>query len=366
MIRQVKSVPGLIRSIMPVMKEEARFALTVEQTFQAKDIYLVGSGDSLIAARAAAMAFTELAGVDVHVLSSLEASRYTAQGQMPYPANHCLVVAISNSGETARVVEAVLRFKKTGAMTLGISANRGSSLGRICDSIVCTKLESFDQAPEVRSFIANLLALYMLAIRMGENKGLYTMDCASRYRDEILSIAALTEDVISGSAEKLKRMAKICVEENDVEFLGSGPSKGAAEFGVAKIIEATGTRALAQDWEEFAHVNFFRREPNRIPTVLFVPSATPAMSRILELIWLLGHLGRPYLLITDLWNEQVDNIVSAGGEMDELFIPLYMATMAGQMAAYMNMFIDEDYYRGHLGVWDESQFHINKQSAIEM
>lgn len=363
MVRQVESIPGLIKNLVPSMKDEVRFALSVEQTYQVRDLYLVGSGDSLIAAKAAAMAFTQLADVDVHVLSSLEAARYTS-GSLPYPANHCLIVAVSNSGETARVVEALYHFKKAGATTLAVSAVRDSTLGRMADGAICTKLDDFDRAPEVRSYIANLIALYMLAIRMGENKGLFSMDRAGLYRDEILRIGALTGKAIAGYSDKLKLMAKLCVEKDEAEFLGSGPSKGAAEFAVAKIIEATGTRALSQEWEEFAHVNFFRRRPEDIPTVLFVPSATPAMSRIADIIWLLRHLGRPHLIVTDVSSEPADEVISAGEPMDELFIPLYMSTVAGQLSAYMNMFIDEDYYRGHRGVWDESDYHMSKAEIL--
>lgn len=365
MYRQALSIPELLETLTDQLKEEVRFALSVEQTYSAKNVYLIGSGDSYIAAKAALQAFSRLAHMNAQALSSLEASRYVPKGWVPEPGNHNLVIAISNSGETSRVIEAVKAWKATGAMILTITANRESTLGRMSSRTVCTALEPFASAPEIRSCEANLLALYLLAIRFGENRGIITMDQANGCRREIRAIAGDIRQVSEAYASALKDIAKLCVEKNDVEFLGCGPARGAAEFGVAKVYEAVGTRALAQDCEEFCHLNFFRRDPKDIPTILMMPSKSLAMSRLKELVWLLNHIERPYFVLTDGEERQALNVISCTREMDELFAPLYYFAVLGQMVSYMNMFIDEDYYRGHLGVWDESRFHINRQSGIE-
>lgn len=365
MLMQAKAAPALIKEYIDILKEEVRFTLSVEETYQVKDLYMIGSGDSLISAKAACLAFSELAHVDAHALSSLEASRYLARGYMPSKGNHSLVIAISNSGETSRVVEAAKWFKKTDATLIAVTSKTDSTLAEICGKTICTKIPPFQTAPEVRSFEINLLALYMLAIRMGENKGVYTMDHAGELRRDLAHIADAIPAAMERSRDVLMNMAKLCVENDEVEFVGSGPAKGAAEFGMAKVIEATGTGTLAQEWEEFAHVNFFRRAPDKIPTVLIYPSCTPAMSRLEELIRLLEHIGRPYIVITDTRDSDDPRFVQTGEVMNELFMPLYATVMIGQMVAYMNMFIDEDYYRGHLGVWDESEWHVNLQSKIE-
>lgn len=365
MYQQALSIPDLLETMTDQLKEEVRFALSVEQTYSAKNVYLIGSGDSYIAARAALQAFSRLAHMNAQAVSSLEASRYAAKGWIPEPGNHNLVIAISNSGETSRVIEAVKAWKASGAMILTITSRRESTLGQLSGHTVCTALEPFVSAPEIRSCEANLLALYLLAIRFGENKGVITMDQANACRREIQAIAGDIRQVSEIYGPALQEIAKLGIEKNDLEFLGCGPARGAAEFGVAKVYEAVGTRALAQDCEEFCHLNFFRRNPKDIPTVLMMPSKSLAASRLKELVWLLNHIGRPCFILTDGADGQAPNVISCTRGMDELFAPLYHFAVLGQMISYMNMFIDEDYYRGHLGVWDESQFHINRQSEIE-
>lgn len=364
MYRQVCSIPALLEELVERWKEEVRFALSVEQTYQVKHLYLVGSGDSYIAAKAARQAFARLAHVDAQAVRSLEAARYLPDGWLPQPGCHNLLIAISNSGETARVVEAARAWKETGALVLAITARPDSTLGKLSDGVICTAIEPYPAAPEVRSCIATLLALLMLAIRMGENKGVMTMDEAGALRRELRGLAGRIRSVLTGQAETLKKAARLCAECGQVELIGSGPALGSAEFGVAKIYEAIGTGALAQESEEFFHLNFFRREPAKLPAILLTTADALAAGRQEELIWLLGHLGRPYFVFTDR-DDGGAHTVACGEPVRELFAPLYHFALLAQMVSYMNLFLDEDYYRGHAGVWDESKFPKNSRFVAQ-
>ena len=82
-------------------------------------------------------------------------------------------------------------------------------------------------------------------------------------------------------------------------FFGAGPCRGAADFGVSKVLEAQGYSVLSQDIEEFAHQTFFSVDTHRLPSVLLVPSKGRCLSRAKEILFVLQKLERPVLVITD-------------------------------------------------------------------
>jgi len=104
--QQVLGLPQLIRDTTWEVENEARHALSTPDLLNLRLAVLTGSGDSYLAARAAQFAWQALGGVPTFADDAMTASRYRVHpitgGQRLRP----LVVAVSNSGEVARVVEA--------------------------------------------------------------------------------------------------------------------------------------------------------------------------------------------------------------------------------------------------------------------
>ncbi|MEM5776263.1 MAG: SIS domain-containing protein, partial [Anaerolineaceae bacterium] len=162
---QVFSLPELIREQVWTLESRTRKIITTPEMFAARDVVLTGSGDSYISAMAAEAAFTELAGVRAQALSAMQASRYHARRfDWQYPSNP-LVLAVSNSGEVARVVEAVQHYNDCGALTVAVTGNSGSRLGQAAHRAVEVTIPPFASAPGVRSYYGSLLALYLLEVR---------------------------------------------------------------------------------------------------------------------------------------------------------------------------------------------------------
>ncbi len=298
--RQALSLPSLLRAQYEDLEQKTRSVLSTPEIFSVQRIVLTGCGDSYAAGLATKYAFEVLAGVPTTVVSAIELSRHYDSSQLGFAPGNPLVIAVSNSGAGARVAEAVARAKARGAFALGITGNGASPLAGASSRVLPLAIPSFESAPGTRSYLVSLLVLMLLAVRIGEVRGRYTMDQATAYRRELLETAdrleALLPEMDAGAAE----LAAAWKGLEAFDFIGSGPDYAAAWFGHAKVMEATGQYAMHINTEEFLHLNFFLRRAEHIGTVLVASAASAAHSRAQEVLNYLKILGRPSVLLCDM------------------------------------------------------------------
>jgi glucosamine--fructose-6-phosphate aminotransferase (isomerizing) len=363
---QVLSVPDLIREQIWELEARTRKILTTPEVFSLRQIILTGSGDSHIAAMAAEMAFNELAGISTLALCAMDVSRYRARYYDHEYPNHPLVIAISNSGEAARVVEATRRFNQAGGLTLALTANAESRLGSEAQRAVLLPNPSFLPSPGVRSYVLTLLALYLLAIRFGELRGRMTMDEAQALRQELEASASAIEQTVEQFDKALRKLVKDWAALDNFEFLGSGPGKGSAAYGAAKLLEAAGSHALYQDIEEWAHLQFFVARAQQTGTVLIAPSDSYALSRAIEISRLLETLQRPYRVLTDSQTNLFKNALQLPVRVREIFSPLVYMVPLALLAGYVADAQGQEYGRGNQAQWADSRNATSvKNSVIE-
>src|SRR5215469_6736510 len=154
---QVFSLPQLIREVNREVEDCARSALTTPDILNLRLALITGSGDSHIAARAAQFAWQELGGIPTFADDAMTAARYRLNGIADGQRFRPIVVAVSNSGEVARVVEAAQRARADGAFVLAISADDDNRLGACADRVLPVSAPSFAPAPGVRSYAMSLL-----------------------------------------------------------------------------------------------------------------------------------------------------------------------------------------------------------------
>ncbi len=352
---QIYSVPELIHEQIWTLESRTRKIITTPEIFGTRHIVLTGCGDSFISALAAETAFAKLAGIHTQALNAMQASRYNAHyAHWQYPRNP-LVLAISNSGEVARVVEAVKHYAERGALTVAITSDPISRLATEAERVVEVSIPTFTPAPGVRSFVASLLVLYLIAIRLGEVRNTYTMDEAMALRRELESTADLIRAVIASVDEPLQKLAKEWSQFSNFELLGSGPNRGTAAYGAAKLLEAAGVHAMDQDIEEWVHLQYFVRDARNTATILLCPENAGSFSRALEVEPLLRKLERPYLVLTnELCADLFKQVMPLPIKVRPIFAPLVYSIPLALFAAYLSQQLDERYGRGSLGAWADS------------
>lgn len=313
MRRQTLSLPDLLRLQYKDLEPKARSVMSTPEIFQIQNIILTGCGDSKFAGMASKIAFESLTGMRTEVVSAIELSRHYPEKRLGNAPNNPLVIAVSNSGSVARVGEAVQRASAHGAFTLGVTGKEESLLGKSANRILKMDIPKFESAPGVRGYMVSVLVLLLLAIRIGEVRGKYTMDKAKAMRKDILRLADQIEEALPALDTQMRTLAEKWQNLDAFDYIGSGPDEASAYFGQAKTFEALGKYAMVSNTEEFLHLNFFIRNVDNIGTVLICSSDSPALSRARETAYHMIHdLCRPSIIITDsktAFDEPEENLV---------------------------------------------------------
>ncbi len=355
LVRQVLSLPELIEQQYHDLEPKARKALTTPEIFSIQKIVLTGCGDSYAAALATKSAFENLTHMTCEVVPAIELSRGYPDHKLGFAPYSPLIIAVSNSGSVVRVAEAIQHARKHGAFALGVTGKRDSLLGTSVDRIMDLNIPSFDSAPGTRSYMVSVMSLLLIAIRIGEVRGIYTMDSAMDMRYDMLEQAKQLAALLPEMCSKTEKIALKWQGMEAYDFVGTGIDYAAAWFGCAKIYEALGKYAMHINSEEWLHMNFFMRNVDKIGTVILANADNPAMSRNKELIRFAHDLTRPLMVITDGDEETFGvetNYVKVPRSKYTFNMALTQYAPICLLAGYVMDLIGEVDGRGCEGVWE--------------
>lgn len=226
-----------------------------------RSLLVCGCGDSHCAALGAEFGLRLWTGLPVRVSDSMSVGRYWMDEAGP----GTLVIGISSSGEVARTIEALERARQSGAQTLALTSTAGSTLAATADGAIQSDLPAFPFGPGLISYLAALLGTLAVAAAVSGDDG------AERLTERMAELPELVEQVITGQTQQGEAFANVVAMASGGVILGSGPCRGAAEYGAAKVMEAAGVHYRAQDVEEWAHLEYFV-EPADMPTWLLTAS----------------------------------------------------------------------------------------------
>ncbi len=353
MLRQARAIPDLIQKQYVDLEPKIRKLFTSPEIYSFKKIILTGCGDSYAACLAAKSAFEGFARVPVEVLTTMDLSRHYPEKQLNYGPNSPLIIAVSSSGQVARIVEGVMRANNTSSYTLGVTKDPESALGTNVRKTLILNPPEFESSPGVGSYCISLLALLLLAIRFGEVRLTYTMEEANVYRKSLLHTARIMENRMESLEKTIFSIAKQWCDFPGFDFVGSGADYGSVFFGQAKIIEAVGRYAMHINTEEWLHLNFFLRNAENTGTILIADMKNPALSRIKEVAAYMRMNNRPLMILSDshvLDDEEAEIILlpeTLHGSFSSLtqFIPISM------LAGFLSSLAGEVYGRGTIGNW---------------
>lgn len=354
MVSQIYSLPDLIKNVVPQYIDNIRSVLDKDTCSSIEHIYLTGCGDSYFAALGAQLAFRKLGRVNVECQTSMQFARYTSDSIINAESN--LVIGASVSGEVSRTLEGLLMARQAGARVLAVTASPQSRIARAAHIIVDSTQPSFKDpedlvVPGIRSFVANLISFYLIAIHIGEMKGNIQSEEALKLIKEIINLADITDITIRQNEEKALTVASNWIAASNFVFLGSGPNYASALFSAAKMLEASGDSALGQDMEEWAHLQYFERKMN-IPTIVITAGVRDS-SRALEILTAANAIGRSSAIIApDHFNNHIsENIIkfSIPDGVREMFQPVISIIPSTFLAAFKAELTHEHYFRDFSG-----------------
>lgn len=163
-----------------------------------------------------------------------------------------IVIAISQSGETADTLAAVNIAREKGAFVYGISNVVGSSIPRETDSGTYIHVGPEIGVASTKAFTGQVLVLTMLAMAVGRLRGTLSEDKAAELGKGLLAIPNLVEEVLSHS-KKIERLSMIYTYARNFLYLGRGYSYPVALEGALKLKEISYIHAEGYPAAEMKH-----------------------------------------------------------------------------------------------------------------
>jgi glucosamine--fructose-6-phosphate aminotransferase (isomerizing) len=213
----------------------------------AKRIIIIGCGTSWHAGLVGEYIFEDLARIPVEV-------EYASEFRYRHPIinRDDVVIAISQSGETADTLAAVRLAKESGALVLGICNVVGSSIPRETDAGVYTHAGPEIGVASTKAFTAQVTVLAMMAIHVSYKKGLLTEDQYRNYIKELMEIPGKIEKIL-GDDHKFKSIAELYRNVNNFLYLGRGYLFPVALEGALKLKEISYIHAEGYPAAEMKH-----------------------------------------------------------------------------------------------------------------
>lgn len=351
MLKQVESLPDLIREQVPILDMRVRAAFTHAELLSVKEIVLTGCGDSYFAGLGARHFFQRVCNIPTRVLPSFEAARYDLLDYKSQFPRNPLVMATSVTGKVVRTVESISVAREQNCLTLGITGHMQGPLAKASDKTVDCALPPMDRCPGVRSYRMSLLVMYLLGIHLAEVKGILPQRDSNQYRQRLAKTADQLEDTIKLSKAKAQQLARTFKDVKYFVFLGEGPNYPTAYFSAAKITEACGLIAVPQNVEEWAHLQYFESVFPDTPTFL-ITNQHRGYPRFLELSALMRRIGRRIVAVAPADCKELiataDFVLPINNQVEDLFSPLVYAAGPELFAAYLAEEIKSTYFREDL------------------
>ncbi len=163
-----------------------------------------------------------------------------------------LVVAISQSGETADTLSGVRMAKEEGLEVLSIVNVVDSSIARESDYVIYIHAGPEIGVASTKAYTAQLLILSLLALELGALKGFITEEEAQKYLEELKTLPAKIEKILAQEAE-IQKIAQKYHSFNNFMFLGRGINYPTALEGALKLKEISYIHAVGYAAGEMKH-----------------------------------------------------------------------------------------------------------------
>ncbi len=255
MLKEIFEQPWSIRETIRDRIDLDRGAVVLDEAGLAGDelrsfdkIVIVACGTALHAGMVGRNMLERTARVGVQVDNASD-FRY----RDPIVDSRTLVVAISQSGETADTLGAVREAKARHARTLGIVNVPGSSIARECDHLLPTRAGPEIGVASTKAFTSQIAALYLFAIHLGYVRGRFAEADLARRVDDVVGVAAGVQAFLSSRAEEVRRIALKYVDAKHALFLGRGTGYPLALEGALKLKEISYIHAEGYHAAEMKH-----------------------------------------------------------------------------------------------------------------
>ncbi|MBK0380304.1 glutamine--fructose-6-phosphate transaminase (isomerizing) [Mucilaginibacter segetis] len=300
----------------------------VEKLKNIDRIIIVACGTSWHAGLVGEYLIEEYARVPVEVEYASE-FRY----RNPIISEKDLVIAISQSGETADTMAAIELAKEKGATIFGICNVVGASIPRITHAGVYTHAGPEIGVASTKAFTAQVTVLTLMAFYIAQQRGTITQSKFVEYLTELNEIPDLVEKALL-SNEQVKIIAERFKDSTNCLFLGRGSSFPVALEGALKLKEISYIHAEGYPAAEMKHGPIALIDADM--PVIFIATKNSSYEKVVSNIQEVKARGGHVIAIVSEGDTDVKEMAEYVIEIPqtgETFVPL-LATIPLQLLAY--------------------------------
>ncbi len=254
MLKEIHEQPDIVRNVLtgklktidePISLNEV--TLDKSKLKDLNRIQIVACGTSLHAAMVGKYIIEDFCGIPVEVEASSEyIYRKTITDE------NTLVIGVSQSGETADTITAIRLAKKKGSHILIVTNRPDSTMAREADSLVPVNAGIEVSVAATKSYMAQLISFYLLAIYMAEVKGSVTKEEILDLKHELIMLPQKIDKILT-KKEDIQKVARKFSSFKDFIFVARGINFPTALEGALKLKEISYINATGYSAGELKH-----------------------------------------------------------------------------------------------------------------
>lgn len=254
MLKEIHEQPDVIRNVLsgklynidePISLKEVQ--LTKETLKNLNRIQIIACGTSLHAAMIGKYLIEDFCNIAVDVEPSSEyIYRKTVTDK------NTLVIGVSQSGETADTITAIKQSKEKGSHVLIVTNRPDSTMAREADSLVPVNAGIEVSVAATKSYTAQLVSFYLLAIFMAEVKGSLDEEFLKELKKDMIALPQKVEMVLAHK-EEIQKCAKAYSTTKDFIYIARGINFPTALEGALKLKEISYINATGYPAGELKH-----------------------------------------------------------------------------------------------------------------
>jgi len=252
MLKEIHEQPRVVRDTLAgrltngALKID-ELGLSLEELNLIDRVYVIACGTSYHAGLIAKQLIEGWARIPTEVEVASE-FRY----RNPIITPSTLVVAVSQSGETADTLAAIRDARIKGAKVFGITNVVGSPVARESDGVIYTKANKEIAVASTKSFLGQVVSLTLLALVLAQSKGKLSVSQIRLLFRELADTAEQIECILSDTSS-IEEAAQACKDAHDALFIGRGMGAAICYEGALKLKEISYLHAEAYAAGEMKH-----------------------------------------------------------------------------------------------------------------
>lgn len=300
-----------------------------EKFLNAERIIIISCGTSWHAGLVGEYLIEDLARIPVEVEYASE-FRY----RNPIITDKDIVIAISQSGETADSIAALKLAKEKGAFIYGICNVIDSSIARLTDAGSYTHAGPEIGVASTKAFTAQLALLAMIALKLAKHKGTISKERFNSLIIELETIPERVAEVIKNTENQIKKIAEQYVGAGNFLYLGRGYNYPIALEGALKLKEISYIHAEGYPAAEMKHGPIALIDEN-MPVVVIAPKKGYYEKIVSNIQEINSRKGKVIAIVTQgdtVVKDMVTEVIEIP-DVSECFTPL-LSVIPLQLLAY--------------------------------